>query len=165
MSGAQARRCILPLQAVEASVPRTRLTPQTTVASGGLSGLGLDEDLLRWEVTPPERAPADYRAVSYSAQHTRSGSGATCILHISRVLITMLLSLSIDLHAGRAVHLSRGSEAHGDSERLYGKALSRLKASRVACLAQAALAPLTPPRRRCSSTWSALCSRRRRSER
>ena len=158
--GNEAKTCILLLQVAEVNEPNQPVTPQRMVASGALNGLGLAEDLLRWEFTPTELAPAEYRAVPYDAQHRSSGPGTNlfppndlCFL-FGYACAVAHLALSV-LGICNSAFEQAPCSLPEDRKKQQGDV-------GVACPAQAALAQWTRTRRRCSSTCSAWCSRRRR---
>ncbi len=55
-------------QALEEDEPSKPPTPQRFVASGGLAGFNVAQDLLNIEFSPPEEAPDEFRSMEYDAE-------------------------------------------------------------------------------------------------
>ena len=51
-------------------------TPKKIIVSGGLTGFGIAEDLLKIDFSTPEEAPEEYKAVAFfeEPRHLRHGS-------------------------------------------------------------------------------------------
>ncbi len=55
-------------QALEVLAPSKPQTPQRFVVSGGLARFNVAQDLLNVDFSPPEDAPAEFRAVQYDSE-------------------------------------------------------------------------------------------------
>ena len=53
------------MQVLEEASPATPMTPQRLVASGGLTGFGVAQDLLLLDFSPPDQAPQEFRVTPY----------------------------------------------------------------------------------------------------
>lgn len=50
-------------------------TPKKIIVSGGLTGFGIAEDLLRIDFSTPEEAPEEYKAVAFFEEPDQIGHG------------------------------------------------------------------------------------------